>query len=309
MSLYDRMTPVDRAAVASRRWALEERAQVTACVLPASPMMAELEKAWAQIEILSTSLDRANKDFSDCKAQWELQQRTERQWWVLQLCAIKEQCLKLDATAKTERDDRSGDLHATRRLAARLDATTDELLRRGRELVVTQQHIADLGGEHQQLAFALKQTEEMRQEQQTERSVLVKELHDLEQRYESVKKAAKDSVPSIEAERALIFVATLWNAAGRQAPSDATQEQRSNRSDEVLNAWRTYFCRDSKIEAPLLRPTNNLILEPLRLVAGSRIAEVMLHQQPSHDGAHLAVVASEIAPPRLRMPGGPPKAL
>jgi len=34
------------------------------------------------------------------------------------------------------------------------------------------------------------------------------------------------------------------------------------------------------MEAPFIRPTNTLILEPLRLTAGARIAEVMLHKQP-----------------------------
>jgi hypothetical protein len=271
--------------------------------------MAELEKAWAQIEILSSSLELAHKQLNDAAAGWEQQQRAEREWWIQAIVSIKEECLNLEGAARAERAERAGDLKQTRMLAARLEATTDELLRRGKELTVTHRTVSQVRSGEQQLGRALQWAEAQRYQQAAERTELVKEMANLEHRYEAVKLAAKDSVPSAEVERTLLLVATLWHAAARQAPPDNTPESRAQRADEVLHAWRAYFCRDSQMEAPFLRPTTTLILEPLRLTAGPRIAEVMLHQQPIPDAVQLSVLAAQLAPPRLRMPGGPPRPL
>lgn len=278
-------------------------------MLPVSPLMAELERAWAQIEMLSSQLERSNKQFNDAAAAWEQQLRAEREWWIQALVSIKEQCLVLEGAARAERAEKEGELRKTRVLAARLDATTGELLQRGRELTHTHQRVSQVRTEEHQLGKALQWAEAMRLQQATERNELVKEITTLEHRFETVKNAARDSVPGVEAERALLLVATLWHAAGRQAPPDDTPETRAQRADEVLCAWRSYFCREGQIEAPFLRPMNTLILEPLRLTTGARIAEVMLHQQPLPDPVQLSVLAAQLAPPRLKMPGGPPRAL
>merc|ERR1712232_364773 len=176
----------------------------------------------------------------------------------------------------------------------------------GRLLTETQQRMQQVRGEERHFANqSMEQlSEAMRLQQSSERTELIKEVHSLERRFEAARHAARDSVTKNEAERAVLLVATPWHAAGRQAPPDATMEASANRVDEVLNVWRAYFCRDVKMEAPFLRPHNNLILEPLRLVAGRRIAEVMLNQEPREDPVQLAVLAAKLAPPRLNMPGG-----
>merc|ERR1719253_1526189 len=117
-------------------------------------MMAELEKAWAGIEILLESLDRADMNFNDaCAAcdRAEQQQRAEREWWVTSLMKIKEECLGLESACRAERAGRVGELNHTRSLAARLRGGTDELLLRGREVAATRQMMSQVRGDEHQL--------------------------------------------------------------------------------------------------------------------------------------------------------------
>lgn len=298
-SPHTTITPADRAAVDLRRQILHERAQVGGQVLPNNPLMVELERAWYQIELLQSSLDRANKQFSDASRAWEHQQFAEREWWVQALVTIKDQCLVLENTIKSERNERVGELQNAKSLAARLDATMDELLQKGRALTATQQQLTwrideeRFGATRSQIelceAIKLKETAE------SERDALLKENYDLERRFQVMKGAAAGSVSNAEVDRSLLLVASLWHAAGRKAPP-VTAEVAEMHIGESLNAWRSYFHRDVKMESPYLRPNNNLILEPLRLAAGRRITEVMMNEHPRTD-------ASMLQPPRLTMSG------
>mmetsp|Transcript_68700 Transcript_68700/g.108999 ORF Transcript_68700/g.108999 Transcript_68700/m.108999 type:complete len:314 (-) Transcript_68700:8-949(-) len=294
------ITPADRAAVDMRRQILHERSQVSGQVLPNNPLMVELERAWMQIELLQSSLDRTNKLFSDASRAWEQQLRAEREWWVQALVTIKDQCLVLENTVRSERNERVGVLQNARSLAARLDATMDELLQKGRALTATQQQLTWRIDEerfgatrsHLELAEATK----LKEAAELERNNLVKEVYDLERRFQVMRSAAAGSVSSIEVDKSLLLVASLWHAAGRKAPLD-TMEAAEMHVTETLNAWRSYFQRDVKMEAPYLRPNNSLILEPLRLAVGRRITEVLMNEHPRTD-------ASMLQPPRITVSGG-----
>merc|ERR1739848_418077 len=153
-------------------------------------------------------------------------------------------------------------MQKARALAARLDSTTDDLLRQGRALFATQQTLAWVEGEERCLATQ-ELTEAMRLKKvaELERNALAKEVHDWEQRFDALKRTASGSVSGPEVDRSLLLVATLWHAAGRKAPPDASLEGSQMRTDDALNAWRLYFNRDARADPPYIRPNSNLVLE------------------------------------------------
>jgi len=250
-----------------------------------SPLMCELERAWSQIEALTTELERATRQHQDATAVWNVQLGSERERYTAATIALKDQCLTLTHLLADERKERAGELQRTRQLAARLDATTDELFARGRDVFSAQQRVA----EAQQCAEVSvgQMAKRMQMNLSQWRHGHEQQVQDLERRFDTFRNASAGNVSPAEVDRSLLLVAALWHAAGRQAPADLSPEVFSRHVDEVLNAWRMYFNRDIDAELPFLRPSSSIALEPLRVAAGQRAAEVLLHQPPPLDAALL----------------------
>jgi len=233
----------------------------------------QLEKSHFKLQTLTAALEQANRRLVDASAHWEHQLFGERERGLAQSIGLKDQCLALQRAWEQERAERTVEFKKTRDIAARLDATTEEFHRKGHEMAAVDHRALQV---QQSAEQTLAQMEDwMRRTLGSWQKNKDQEVLDLKRRLELVQLGGVGGVSSEEADRSLLLVASLWHAAGRKEPHDLTHEEDEQCKDGALNSWRVYFHREVGSEPPLLRPTSNIILTPLRAVAGMRVAEVV----------------------------------
>jgi len=262
----------------------------------------EREQAQFQLASLAASLEAANRRIVDASAYWERQSRDEKESFTQASVALQQQCLQLRQTLADERSQRTVEAQKGQALAARLDATTDELFLKSRELSATQQRASQARNASDEALARMEQASaSMMGCWHQSRDEEIARLNNELQRA-ALGPTGRGSVDADEVDRSLLLVAALWHAAGRREPPDVPLEVAERRIEESLGAWRKYFRRDPGNCPPFLRPTSRLVLEPLRVSAGDRAAEVLSHQPVPLDAARLTL--NPPGPPSSPMPHG-----
>lgn len=251
-------------------------AQLEEQTLTVETLVSQLTQARAQVASLTQLLEESNRRSVDASAHWEREVKDARGQVVWTSVALQDQCQTLQRALAEERRSRESDLQKARELLVKLETTTGELFQRGRELTATKARAQEQVREARHNAeFSVTTMEEaMRRTLAVWQQNTGQEMSKMRVDAESAQRSAALGVSTVEADRSLALVATLWHAASRVEFVAGSANARENLTDEVLKAWRLYFYRPGGSEAPLMKPTNGIILEPLRTVAGHRAAEV-----------------------------------
>jgi len=244
----------------------------------------ELDALRFQVDALTRSLEMANRRAVDASAHWNQQLELERERCLQATIALQDQALLMRDALAAERSERANELQKTRQLVARLDATHDQLFSKGNEIQELERRTAQA-----QKSAELYQNQ-MEEAMQRTLALWLKnreeEVSGLKRSLEMAKLGGVGGVSAEEADRSLNLVAALWHAAGCMESQSLSKEASERCADVALNSWRVYFHRPGGVEAPLLKPTSNIILAPLRAATGTRSAEVLVHctQQPDEPG-------------------------
>lgn len=280
LQIEARCKEVETAAAAQNRACkgqlLVTTGQLEEQTLTVETLVSQLTQARAQIASLTQLLEESNRRSVDASAHWERQAKDARGQVVWTSVALQDQCQTLQRALADERRERESDLQTARELLVKLETTTGELFQRGRELTATKARAEEQVREaHRNAEFSVTTMEEAaRRTLALWQQNTGLEMSKLRSDAESAQRSAALGVSAVEADRSLALVATVWHAASRVEFVAGDTKAREHLIDEVLKAWRLYFYRCGEAEQPLLKPTNAIILEPLRTVAGPRAAEV-----------------------------------